>query len=438
MDWAYVVGVIVLVIGVLVSIGLHELGHMIPAKKFGVPVTQYFIGFGPTLWSRKRGETEYGLKAIPLGGYVRITGMIPAEDAVKPVRGSGAIARLIADARESSVEDVPEGQEHRAFYHLSWWRKVIVMAGGPLVNLILAVAIFTGVTMVVGVPTPQPTVESLTECIGAPGSNECTADDPAAPAVAAGVQPGDTILSVAGVQVETWEDLTGIIDANAGQTVPVVVERDGVEVPLTATIAVAEKAVRGTLGELRYDAEGELLVQQTGFLGIYPQFATVKQGPGYGAQLTGTILRYTGKAIANLPSLVFHAALATFGKEERDPNTVSSIVGVGRIAGEIATADVEGYENSHRVGDMLNLLAGLNLALFAFNMIPLVPLDGGHVASALWQAIKNGIARIRGLAKPLAVDVARLVPLSYAVWVVLLAMGVMLMVADVVAPVSFT
>src|SRR6187549_3064798 len=143
-------GIVIFLLGLLISIGLHELGHMIPAKKFGVRVSEYFVGFGPTLWSRKGKETEYGFKAIPLGGYVKLVGMIPPEEAVKPVRGHGRIAQVIADARSASVDEIQDGEDHRAFYHLTWWRKVIVMFGGPFVNLVLAVLLFTVVLVGIG------------------------------------------------------------------------------------------------------------------------------------------------------------------------------------------------------------------------------------------------------------------------------------------------
>src|SRR6478752_4613321 len=138
-----VLGIVIFLFGLAVSIGLHELGHMIPAKKFGVRVSQYFVGFGPTLWSRQGKETEYGVKAIPLGGFVRLVGMIPPEQAVKPVKSRGRIGRIIADARSASVDEVLDGEDYRAFYHLTWWRKVIVMFGGPFVNLVIAIVLFT-------------------------------------------------------------------------------------------------------------------------------------------------------------------------------------------------------------------------------------------------------------------------------------------------------
>src|SRR5690554_2922032 len=191
-----IIGIVVLVVGLLVSIALHEVGHMVPAKRFGVRVSEYFVGFGPTLWSRKRGETEYGIKAIPLGGFVRLVKMVPPAERVKPVRGPRWAVSLIADAREASVEEIEPGEDHRAFYHLSWWRKIIVMFGGPVVNLILAVLLFTVVLSTVGTPTASLTVGAVVPCVPAAGSAECAPGDPVSPAAAAGMEAGDTITAV--------------------------------------------------------------------------------------------------------------------------------------------------------------------------------------------------------------------------------------------------
>src|SRR6187455_2095350 len=156
-----VLGVVIFLFGLAVSIGLHELGHMVPAKKFGVRVSEYFVGFGPRVWSRQGKETEYGIKAIPLGGYVRLVGMIPPEEAVKPVKSRGRIGNIIADARSASVDEVLDGEDHRAFYHLTWWRKVIVMFGGPFVNLVLAILLFTVVLVGIGTPTSSTTIHEV-------------------------------------------------------------------------------------------------------------------------------------------------------------------------------------------------------------------------------------------------------------------------------------
>jgi len=143
----YALGVVTFFVGVMASIALHEVGHMYPAKKFGVKVTQYFVGFGKTLWSTKRGETEYGVKAIPLGGYVKLVGMLPPAKGEAPTKvrstNTGLFTQLIADARAAEYENVRPGEEDRLFYRKPWWQKLIVMSGGPLVNVAIAIVLFT-------------------------------------------------------------------------------------------------------------------------------------------------------------------------------------------------------------------------------------------------------------------------------------------------------
>ncbi|WP_084129904.1 RIP metalloprotease [Demequina sp. NBRC 110055] len=433
---ATVIGVVVLIVGLLISIALHELGHMIPAKRFGVRVSEYFVGFGPRLWSRRGKETEYGVKAIPLGGYVRLVGMIPPADVVKPVRGTGWASRLIEDSREAAVEEIQPGEDHRAFYHLTWWRKVIVMMGGPLVNLVLAVLLFTGVLFFIGSPTATLTVDSVVPCVPAEGTVECAADDPASPAAEAGLMAGDTLTAVDGQPVDSWDQATGLIAASAGQTIPVDIVRNGEAMTLDVTPAVRERAVVDDAGEPVLAEDGTPVTETVGYMGMYSEVEVQRQPVTAGAVLTWDYLGQTVHVVATLPEQLWHTARAAFGYEDRDANSVIGVVGVGQVAGEIASADVDGYTFAQRIGDMLMLLGGLNLALFVFNMIPLVPLDGGHVASALWQGVKNGAARVRGLAAPAPVDVARMMPLAYGMFAFLLVMGAVLIYADIVAPVT--
>lgn len=435
---ATVIGVVVLIVGLLVSIALHEVGHMVPAKKFGVRVSEYFVGFGPTLWSRQGKETEYGLKAIPLGGYVKLVGMIPPEDRVKPVKVKGWPGRLIADARDVAVEDIQPGEDHRAFYHLAWWKKVIVMAGGPFVNLALAIVMFTLTLSLIGAPTTTLTVDEVVPCVPAQGSVECSSGDPASPAVEAGLQPGDTIVAVDGEDVTEWDQATAIIADAAGETIPVVVDRNGETVTLDVSPAERERTVTDSNGQPLTDGDGNPQTEVVGYMGMYSDVQVLQQPLTAGTVLAWDYLGQTMKVIATLPEQLYHTTRAAFGLEERDASSVIGVVGVGQVAGEIASADVEGYGIVQKIGDMLMLLGGLNLALFAFNMIPLVPLDGGHIASALWQAIKNGWARVRGLAKPAPVDVARMMPFAYGMFGFLMLMGVILIYADIVAPVSVT
>lgn len=431
-----VVGILVLLVGLLLSIGLHEMGHMIPAKRFGVRVSQYFVGFGPTLWSKQGKETEYGVKAIPLGGYVKLVGMIPPAESVKPLKVKGRIAEMIGDSRAASTEEVLPGEDYRAFYHLTWWKKVIVMFGGPFVNLILALILFSAVLVGIGTPAATLTVDQTVQCIPAVGSIECAPGDPKSPAAAAGLEPGDQITAIDGQAVTEWDELTGYVAANPGKTMPLDVVRDGQTVTLTVTPTERERAVLATDGTVVTDASGAAQTETVGYLGVAPTLENQRQGMGAGAALTWDYLGKTFNVVFHLPQNLYHVTLAALGQEDRSTESVIGVVGVGRIAGDVASANIEGYGLSEKIADMLMLLGGLNLALFVFNMIPLVPLDGGHIVSALWQAIKNGWARVRSLPKPHPVDVARMMPLAYGVFGILLVMGLVLIVADIVAPVS--
>lgn len=419
-------GIVVVVVGLLVSIAWHELGHMWPAKRFGVKVSEYFVGFGPTLWSTRRGETEYGIKAIPLGGYVRLVGMVPPTYAVKSAAVRGWGKTLVADARAVSEAEIGE-DDARAFYHLSWWRKVIVMAGGPVMNLILAIALFTVVLSGMGVPTQTSTVRDTIACVPAPGANECTPADPTSPAVLAGLQPGDTVLLVDGIEIEGWSHLTGYVSERPGQPILLTIDRDGQVLDLGVTPAARESA--GSAGPQS---------EPIGFLGVYSLVEDQRQPLWSGVEIAGTYTVETAKIVATLPTQLYHVTRAAFGLEDRSQASVMGIVGIGRAAGDVTSTDVEGVTLKDQIAQLLLLLAGLNLALFVFNMIPLVPLDGGHIASALWQAVKNGWARVRNAPRPAPVDVARMMPVAYGVFGILILMSLVLIYADIVAPVRIT
>ena len=220
---AYAIGVLVLVLGVLVSVGLHDVGHMVPAKKFGVRVSQYMVGFGPTLWSRTRCETEYGVKAIPLGGYVRLIGMYATLSATGATPGRWG-AELAQAARDASNDEVRPGEEGRAFYRLSVPKKVIVMLGGPVMNLVIAVVLLGIVLIGFGIPTATTTVEYVSQCVvpaSAGTARACTSADPVAPAAVAGILPGDRIVSLNGVAATSCDALTEQIRKSGGVAVPI-------------------------------------------------------------------------------------------------------------------------------------------------------------------------------------------------------------------------
>ncbi|MBN2176138.1 MAG: site-2 protease family protein [Demequinaceae bacterium] len=433
---AYAIGVIVFIIGISISVALHELGHMLPAKAFGVKVPRYMIGFGPTLWSRKRGETEYGVKAFPLGGYVKLMGMVPPASEVKPVRGHGWAARLIEDTRAAAVEEIEQGEEHRSFYRLVWWKRVIVMAGGTFTNLFLAILIFTGIGVFYGVETTTPRVDEVLGCVlPIDAERDCTAKDPETAASLAGFENGDRIVAVDGMDIDGWEGLTEYIRVHPGDEVAFTVQRQDEEIVLTATLGSRDLPVYKSNGEPVIDGKGDPVTIPVGFLGVQPSWEMVRQSPWWGTTITFEYLGEVGKALAHLPDSLWNALQASFGWADRDQDGIVSIFGAGRFAGEIAAVDSPDIGLSDQIAAMLQLVAAINLALFAFNLVPLTPLDGGHVAGGLWQGVKDGWARLNKRPKAAPVDLARMMPLTYVVFVLLVVMGAVFAYADLVVPI---
>ncbi|MGJ7441456.1 M50 family metallopeptidase [Aquipuribacter sp. MA13-6] len=443
----YTLGVLAVVVGVAVSIALHEVGHMVPAKRFGVRVTQYMVGFGPTVWSRVRGETEYGVKAIPLGGYIRMIGMFPPRrdtpDGMVAAGSSNPIASLVESAREESLEELRPGDENRTFYNLKVWQKLVVMLGGPVMNLVLATVLLAVVAVGFGAPQATTTVGSVSQCIlplDAPVDTECSADDPAAPAAAAGILPGDVVLSVDGVATPTWPDVREQIRASGGESTVFLVQRGDRELSLTATPSETSIIALDAAGEPVLDADGGYQTTEGGFLGVGPTQDLVPQPVTVVPGMVGDAVVGTATVLVRLPQYMVGVADAAFGAGERDPEGPVSVVGVGRLAGEVASyQDPEGLIGlEERVAQILAILAGLNVALFVFNLIPLLPLDGGHVAGALLEGVKKTWARLRSLPDPGPVDVAKALPVAYGVAILLLGLSVVLIYADLVNPVRLT
>ncbi|MEV7428699.1 MULTISPECIES: RIP metalloprotease [unclassified Nocardioides] len=439
----YLLGVVTFVVAILASIGLHELGHMIPAKRFGGKVTQYMIGFGPTVWSRKVGETEYGLKAIPLGGYVKIIGMLPpgatavADEVTYDEHGqqvvkvrksnTGMFTQLISDARAAEWELVQPGDDGRLFYKMAWWKKVVVMAGGPTVNILIAFGIYASVFGTYGNPGDveiQPVVSSVQKCVvpAAEDGRVCTDEDPATPAVEAGLQPGDRFVSFNGTPVADWEQLQDLIRGNDDGRAEIVIERDGEQQTVVTNTTVSARPTSAT----------DETLQQVGFLGISPSADLVSGGIGYTLGQMGEMTKDTFVALGTLPAKVWDVGQAIVGLEERDPEGPVSIVGGGRLAGE--TTSHEEIPGGDKAVFLLLLIAGFNFFIGMFNFLPLLPLDGGHIASALWEAVRRGFARVVGRPDPGYVDAAKLLPVAYVVASAMLVMGVVLIVGDLVVP----
>ena len=443
----YLLGVLFVALGISVSIALHEVGHFIPAKKFGVKITQYMVGFGPTIWSRQRGETEYGLKAIPLGGYIRMIGMFPPKPGADPsmLRGSstGRFSQLMDQARDESMEQVKPGDENRVFYKLSTPKKLVVMLGGPTMNLVIAVVLLGGIFTLYGIGQITARVSAVSQCVQVVPANgaaaaACSPSDPQAPANVAGIRPGDRIVSLAGQPVRIWDDVRALVRPNGGRQISVVVERAGQTLNLTATPILNDVPRVNDAGNLVVGPDGKALTDRVGFMGFSPSAEIVKQPITAVPALIGDQLYRTASVVLRIPQKMVGIAQAAFGDGVRDPNGPMSVVGVGRVAGEVADGQLPGVADSgaSKFVILISLIGSLNIALFVFNLIPLLPLDGGHAAGALWEGLKRQVARLRGRPNPGYVDVAKALPVAYAVSIALIGMSVLLIYADLVNPIK--
>jgi membrane-associated protease RseP (regulator of RpoE activity) len=392
------IGWVIFLVALLFSVMLHETGHFVLAKKFGMKATRYFVGFGPTIWSTKRGETEYGIKALPLGGFVKIIGMHSLDD----------------------VEDPAD--EPRSFRRHPAWQRILVLCAGSITHFVLAFVLIFALALGIGITNDNTTkLGTISQCVAANTSQlntgTCTASDKASPAKQAGLRTGDQVTAFNGTPVSNWTQLGNLIrKAPPGSQATITVKRNGQTLNLHATLAT----VSGRSGS---------------YLGIAPTVVFSRANPVRAAQYAGSafgqVIVGSAKAVAALPG-----ALPELFSKERGSTAagqVSSVVGAAEATGVAVAANV-GWQ--YKVSFVLLLIASLNIFVGLFNMLPLLPLDGGHVAVVVWERIRAWYARLRGRPDPGLVDMAKLLPVSFSIFMVLMFFGVVLVLADIVNPVN--
>ncbi|MFF5988977.1 M50 family metallopeptidase [Prauserella flavalba] len=397
----YILGVALFALGICVSVALHEAGHMLTAKAFGMKVRRYFVGFGPTIFSFRRGETEYGLKAIPLGGFCDIAGM-------------------------TALDEVTPDEAPRAMYRFKTWKRTVVLAAGSFTHFVLGFIVLYLMAITMGLPnlTNKPVVDEVSQCVrGGTTAEEinnpvCQPGDPA-PALAAGVQAGDEIVSVGGTPTPEWSDLLVAVQGASGPT-EVQVLRDGETRTLTVDVPrVTRPADNGG-------------TEQVGAIGVAPA-SLLPYGPvaalGGSLSFTGDMLVETWNRLLEFPERIPAVVEAIFGGE-RDPNTPVSVVGASRIGGEAVEQGL--WEV------FLFLLASLNFFVGIFNLLPLLPLDGGHIAVTWYERVRDWLRKLRGKVPGGPVDYTKLNAVTAVIVVIGGAVVLLTVTADIVNPIRLS
>ena len=391
-------GWLIFLVALVVSVMLHETGHFVTAKRFGMKCTQYFFGFGPTLWSVQRGETEYGFKAIPAGGFVKIVGM-------------------------TSLDEVDPEDEARSFRQAPGWQRLIVLAAGSFMHFLFAAVLIAGLALTIGIENENTTqLGTVAACV--PASEQaltngaaCTSGEAKSPAVIAGLKVGDEVTSFNGTAVSNWTELSNaILKVKPGAPVTLTVDRDGH--PVTLHTALAEVPGHGS------------------YFGIAPTTAFQRQGPLGAVRYVGTGFSQTvsgtasglGQVPAALPDLF------SGNRSHTAAGNLSSVVGVAQATGQAVAAKV-GWE--YKFSFVLLLIAELNIFWGVFNLFPLLPLDGGHIAVVLWERIRAWFARLRRQPDPGPVDYRKVVPVMFSVFAVIVVFTLVVIAADIFNPVNY-
>ena len=376
-----IIGILAFVFALLFSVMVHEFGHYLTARRYGMRVSEFFLGFGTRIWSKKRGETEFGIKAIPAGGYCRIEGMTPRDE-------------------------MPEGEADRAFYRASSLRKLIVLGAGSFLHFVLGYILLFILLAGVGVNQVLPVIDSV-------AANSAAA--------AAGFQKGDKIIAIDGDRSTDWENQLSKIRNSQGRELVFTISRGGVEQKISA----APRMTNIEDGSSRY------------VLGIINEFGTKRISPiqsvTTAAELTWRFTTASAKSLVQLPTKIPALWGQTVGGEKRDENGLVGVVGVARVSGQAAASG--DLTTSERLGTFILIVASLNIFVGLFNLLPILPLDGGHMAVAIADEIRALFARLRKKPRPAAIDVQVLTPITAVVFVVLAALTVLLLIADIFNPI---
>jgi membrane-associated protease RseP (regulator of RpoE activity) len=376
-----------------------------------------------------------------------MVGMLPPRPGDKPGElrnvSTGRFMQMADQARADSMEEIQPGDEDRVFYRLAPWKKIIIMMGGPVMNLLIAFVLLTGVITLYGLPQIAPKVGALSTCVPTTAPTlqlpqpECKPGDPESPSKQAGLQVGDRVVAIDGTKVTTWEQVSNAIRDSQGAELTFVVQRDGTDQTVQVHPAVLERATY-TADGTPVVKDGKLVLESMGFLGVVPGQELVKTPLVDAPAFTWARTLDTAGVLLKIPQKMGGIVQAAFGTGERDPNGPISVVGVTRIGGEVAAMDIPASEGGNwlKLVQLVLLIASLNLALFVFNLIPLLPLDGGHVAGALWEWLKKSWARLWRRPDPGFVDVAKGLPIAYGMSIVLIGFSVLLIYADIVKPVN--
>ncbi|MEO0016567.1 MAG: hypothetical protein RL589_1048 [Actinomycetota bacterium] len=374
-------GIMAFVVALLFSVMVHEFGHYITARKFGMRISEFFLGFGKRIWSFQRGETEFGLKAIPAGGYCKIEGMAPNDE-------------------------MPEGEEGRAFYKASSAKKLIVLGAGSFLHFVLGFLLLF--LLFVGIGTNQ-VLPVISEVV----SNSA--------AQAAGIQPGDEIVAINGKKVTEWYKDVEAIRQSQGAELTLDLNRDGELLTIVTNARLTDvdgtkRYVLGIINDVGLKRSSVLL--------------SVKNS----AIVTKSFLTESVKSLAKLPEKIPALWGATVRGEERDANGLVGVVGVARVSGQAVGSDK--LTPMERLATFVLIVASLNIFVGIFNLLPILPLDGGHMAVAIADEIRAFLARLRGRPRPAPIDVTVLTPITMVVFVVLATLTLLLLVADVINPVT--